>query len=173
MEGRGCVHLYTGDGKGKTTAAVGLAARAAGQGLRVAFCQFMKDGRSGEVAALQKLGVAVFSPCGQNKFYWAMDTAEKAACAAAQRQILQWAAGRQAGVDLLVLDEVVCAVELGLLERGALEALLDEKPQALELVLTGRGADEALMKRADYVTEMRAVAHPFAEGRPAKKGVEF
>jgi len=170
---QGCVHVYTGNGKGKTTAAVGLAVRAAGQGLRVAFVQFLKTGASGEVPALEKLGVTVVSPPAPEKFLWQMDAAEKMACAAGQQAILARAAALMPTTDLLVLDEVICTLEAGLVPRAQLDALLDSRPAALELVLTGRGADAALLARADYATEMRCLAHSFEAGRPACKGIEY
>ncbi len=169
----GCVHIYTGDGKGKTTAATGLAVRAAGQGLRVGFCQFLKTGTSGEISSLEKLGVWVASPTGQNKFLWEMDAAEKAECQRRQQETLAAAAAAAKTLDLLVLDEVVCAAAAGMLDMEELAAFVREKPAGLELVLTGRGATPELCALAEYVTEMHLVAHPYEKGQAARQGIEY
>lgn len=170
---KGMVHVYTGDGKGKTTAAAGLAARALGQGLRVAFFQFLKTGLSGEVISLAQLGAEVFAPQGSGKFVWEMDDVEKAACAQQQQSTMERAFDMAPEFDLLVLDEVVCAVEAGLLALEDLRQLLEDRPEELEVVLTGRGADEELLQLGDYVTEMKMLAHPFELGQAARRGVEF
>lgn len=168
----GLVHVYTGDGKGKTTAAVGLCARAAGCGLRAGFFQFLKDGDSGEVKTLQMLGV-VTAAAGTDKFTWDMDAAEKKACAAEQAQLLQQATALAKDVDVLVLDEVVGAVSAGMLKEADLLAFVQKKPPHLELVLTGRDAPAALLALADYATEMKALRHPFERGVAARRGIEF
>lgn len=169
----GYVHVYTGNGKGKTTAAVGAAVRAAGSGLRVGFFQFLKSGASGELAALAKLGVEVGSPEGQDKFLWQMTDEEKTACARRQTQLLEQAATLAPALDVLVLDEVVCAVAEGMVPWQGLLALVQTRPAGTELILTGRGASEELVALADYVTEMRFVRHPFEKGVPARRGIEF
>ncbi len=169
---KGLLHIYTGDGKGKTTAAAGLAARAAGQGLEVGFFQFLKNGVSGEVISLTQLGVDVFSPqCGG--FYHEMTTDEQKRCREQQQKMLQRAAERAGEYDLLVLDEVICALELGVVEREDVERLVEERPDGLELVLTGRGADEALIALGDYVTEMQPLHHPYDGGQLARRGIEY
>lgn len=170
---KGLVHIYTGDGKGKTTAAAGLCARALGQGLRVGFFQFLKSGRSGEVDSLQKLGAQVGAAEDSGKFIWNMTEAEKEACATAQAIHLQKAAKAMPTLDLLVLDEAIGACGAGMLKEEDLLALLAAKPEHLEVVLTGRNASEALRNAADYITEMRAVRHPFDEGQVARRGIEF
>ncbi len=173
MEKKGRIHIYTGDGKGKSTAGIGLCTRAVGSGLRVAFFQFLKTGRSGEIASLEKLGVQVEVAVCQ-KFIWNMDEAEKAACAAATREVFAHAVEAAGGVDLLVMDEAISAASSGLLPLEELLAFIRQKPPALELVLTGRGDCTALRPYADYFTEMRMIAHPYeSEGLAARKGVEF
>lgn len=169
----GRIHLYTGDGKGKTTAAVGLCVRAAGSGLRVAFFQFLKNGQSGELASLQKLGIHTEAALCE-KFLWNMDEAEKAACRRSQEEALERARALAPTLNLLVLDEAISAQHSGMLPPGALAAFLKEKPAHTELVLTGRGETQALQELADYVTEMRMLAHPYeSEGLPARRGIEF
>lgn len=174
---KGFVHVYTGDGKGKSTAATGLATRAAGQGLKVAFFQFMKNGISGETVSLAKLGVEVFSPQGKGKFIWEMDAEEKAEYAKKQAETLERAIDMAPDFDLLVLDEAVCAMDAELIDSDKLFAFLRERPAGLEVVLTGRCKNEELEEQligiADYCTEMGMVCHPFEDGQDARRGIEF
>lgn len=175
---RGMIHVYTGDGKGKTTAAFGLAARAIGHGKRVLVAQFLKGGgtESGEVLAgkRQLLNMEVmrfdqvhplFDPSVDTKTL--ADTVRKDFARVAQ--II-----KQSDFDMVVLDEINNCVAQGLLPAQSLIALLDEKPEEMELVLTGRGADPAVIRKADYVTEMKMVKHPAeSQGTPARKGIEY
>lgn len=180
------IHLYTGDGKGKTTAAAGLALRAHGQGLRVCFAQFLKDGSSGEVWALGALeGVEVLACAPGVTFTSRMDGDARLRARREHDAILARASDSLLGgrVQLLVLDEACAALSSGLLDREALLSLMDRAAgldaaaggdrAACELVLTGRGADPELEARADYVTEMRMVRHPFRRGVAARRGVEW
>lgn len=168
----GCVHLYTGDGKGKTTAAAGLAARAAGQGMQVGFFQFLKNGISGEIIALSKLGAQAFAP-QTGKFVWEMSEEERAACTARQKEMLARAQGLMPDFDMVVLDEVVCAISENMITKEEIEAFIKARPNGTELVLTGRGAPEWLFEYCDYITEMKPHAHPYEHGLAARKGVEF
>ncbi len=173
METKGLIHLYTGGGKGKTTAAVGLCVRALGAGLRVRFVQFMKGRGSAELAPLRQLGAHVTRATNEEKFVFQMNEQERAACQKAHRACLAEAAKTAAEWDLLVLDEALGALETGLLAEEELLPFMREKPPGLELVLTGRSAPETLRALADYVTDMRAEKHPFAAGIPARRGIEF
>ncbi len=170
---RGYVHVYTGDGKGKTSAALGLALRAAGAGLPVFIAQFAKARPSAERAALARLGplVAVHC-CGRPSFVLGAPAPEDLAAARDGidhvRRVL--AEGRY---RVVILDEAATAAAAGLLGVDALLALIDAKPDAVELVITGRNADARLIARADLVTEMRAVKHYFAAGVPAREGIEY
>lgn len=169
---RGCVHVYTGDGKGKTTAAIGLAVRAAGAGLRVYIAQFMKQGDYAEVRALARLGGAVrLEQFGTGRFVRGRpDTAELAAGRRgleAARRVLE--AGEHA---VVILDEANVAAACGILAEADLLALIAARPPHVELVFTGRGAPAALIDRADLVTEMRCIRHYFAQGVPARPGIE-
>ncbi len=168
-----CVHIYTGDGKGKTTAATGLAVRAAASGLSVAFCQFLKSGTSGELASLERLGVQVFSPKSGSKFVFQMNDEEKREYAKIQGALLSQVGQMYAEYDLVVMDETLGALSTGMINRDELISLIKNKPATTELVLTGRGADEELIALADYCTEMRCVKHPFESGGSARKGIEF
>lgn len=170
------VHIYTGEGKGKTTAAAGLAVRALGRGLRVGFFQFLKSGRSGisgEVLSLAKLGAITVSP-EVPKFIWEMDEDEKAACDQKQRETLERAIGMAGSFDVLVLDEAVCALTEGMLDAGTLRTFIENRPAGLELVLTGRGDIEPIRDKCDYITEMKMISHPFESCRQGpRKGIEF
>lgn len=169
---KGYIEVYYGDGKGKTTAAVGLAARAAGQGLRVGFYQFLKSGFSGEMVPLVKAGVQFFCP-QTPKFVWEMSEAEKAACREKQQQNFERAANMAGGYDLLVLDEVLDAVETGMVDKAPVMALLADKPAGTELVLTGQKIWPELLAMADYVTEMQKKKHPYDNGLAARPGIEM
>ncbi|MFV0413245.1 MAG: cob(I)yrinic acid a,c-diamide adenosyltransferase [Oscillospiraceae bacterium] len=169
---KGCLQVYTGDGKGKTTAAAGLAVRALGRGLRVGFFQFLKDGSSGEIEVLRRLG-ALVAAAPLQKFVWEMTPQEKEGCAKAQGQLLAQAAEALPGLDLAVLDEAACACTAGMLLLPALLTVVRQRPLGLELVVTGRGAPAPLLELADYVTEMRLLRHPYDAGLAARSGIEF
>lgn len=172
---KGCLHIYCGDGKGKTTAAVGLAVRAAGSGMKVLFGQCMKDGSSGEVEMLKKLGVT-YSCCRERfGFFWNMTDEQKKKAAAAYTALFEDICRRaeEEDYDLLIIDEFMSAYNHGLIDqKKALEYLL-HRPERLEVVLTGREPGEEILRIADYVTEMRKVKHPFDQGIPARKGIEM
>ena len=171
----GLIHLYCGDGKGKTTAATGLALRAAGAGRRVLFVQFFKDGSSSEVKALRSVpGVAVRICPVQHGFFRDMDDDTRRRAVADFTALFEAAAAEAAeNADLLVLDEAVSACNHGMIPKDALLRFLREKPEGLEVVLTGRDPAPELLELADYVTEMRKIRHPYDRGIRARKGVEF
>ena len=176
MSETGLIHIYCGEGKGKTTAAVGLAVRHAGFGGKVVLAQFLKDGTSSECRALSKLEnvtMLAANPCG--KFSFQMTGEEKQQCSAAIGRTFAAATGFavREGATLLVLDEVCAAVSGGFLSEEELIAFLDGKPDDLEVVLTGRNPSEGLQARADYITEMVKRRHPFDKGVGARKGIEF
>lgn len=169
----GLVHVYTGDGKGKTTASVGLAVRAAGSGTRVAFVQFVKGGpESGELASLRSLGVEVVRPAVHSSglMTGAATDEDRAAAAEALESARSCLAG---GYGLVVLDEVCVAAAHGLIETGELVEAVHSRARDVEVVLTGRGAPGPLLGIADYITEMRAIRHPFDAGVNARRGIEY
>ena len=170
-EGRGLVHLYWGEGKGKTTAAMGLALRALGAGRRVVIVQFLKGGHSGEIPLLQSLGAQVFRGKAGGRFTAQMDEGERAETRALQTGHLREALA--CGAGLLVLDEACAALEKGLVDGELLRRAVLEKPAGQELVLTGRRPAGWMLEAADYSTEMRCHRHPFTQGIPAREGVEF
>ena len=175
MKNSGLVHLYCGDGKGKTTAAVGLAVRHSGRGGKVVFAQFLKDGTSGECRVLAKLGVTVLAANPVGKFSFRMTEEEKAETAAALGRTFDAATGFavRERATLLVLDEVCAAVNCGFLPEKTLTEFLESRPDSLEVVLTGRDPSENLQVHADYITEMKKRRHPFDEGVAAREGNEF
>ena len=168
---KGLVHLYCGTGKGKTTAAMGLALRALGQGMQVVIVQFLKNGTSGELEPLRQLGATVCSGKPGAKFTFQMNAEEKKQAARENDERL--AAALKLPCDLLILDEICAARQSGLLdERLAKQAVL-ERPQGREVVLTGREPEMWMMEAADYITEMQPHRHPYEQGIPARKGIEF
>ena len=164
------LHLYWGNGKGKTTAAMGLALRALGHGRRVVIVQFLKDGTSGEIAPLRAAGAAVHA-CPNAKFTWLMDEADKAAAREASARALGQALAEP--FDLLVLDEACAALKSGILDEALLRRVVAFAKNGREVVLTGRDPAPWLQEAADYSTEMRAHKHPYADGIAAREGVEY
>jgi cob(I)alamin adenosyltransferase len=169
------IHIYTGNGKGKTTAVVGLAVRAAGRGQRVVFAQFLKSAETGELEPLSRLGISVIRSKRSMGFTFAMNEAEKAACREEQRRLLDAAlaaAASEQKAGLVVLDEVLDAVSTGMLEAGRLAAFLRALPADCEAALTGRPVPGWLAEMADYHSDIRKVKHPFDRGVPARAGIE-
>lgn len=187
-ERRGLVQVYTGDGKGKTTAALGLALRAAGHGLRVVMVQFLKGGGyTGELMAARHLAPYVLiRQFGYDCPQRGQDECHCRQCGACFRENRNPARGyapaalayarrvcREGAADLLILDEIAHAVRHGLIEVEQVLTLMAEKPAPLELVLTGRYMHPAIIAQADLVTECQAVKHPYAVGVPARRGIEY
>lgn len=172
---KGLVLVFTGNGKGKTTAALGLALRAWGQGMRVLMLQFVKgDWETGELKAAAKLdgleirslGIGFVRPKDEEALIRHREAAEKAvteACSALR-------AGEH---GLVILDEILYALNLGLVTIQDLLTLISSKQEGVHLVLTGRGAPPEILERADLVTEMHAVKHHLQRGIKARKGIEF
>lgn len=169
--GQGMVHLYWGEGKGKTTAAMGLALRAMGAGRRVVIVQFLKGADSGEILPLRRLGAEIYRGEAGQKFVYQMNEAEKAETRRLQTENLKAALARPA--DLLILDEACAAWQLEMVDKALLKAAVLQKPAAQEMVLTGRTPADWMVARADYNTEMHCFRHPYERGVPARKGVEF
>ena len=172
-DGLGFLEVYTGTGKGKTTAAVGLAARAVGRGLKVAFIQFAKPEESGEVGPLRKLGVKVeyfgapgwVKPGGESVEH--VNEAKRG-----WQEALKYLDGEEQ-IDLLVLDEINVVLSLGLLDGQKVMEKIINRPHGLELVCTGRDAPGELVQAADLVTEMKEVKHYFARNVVARRGIEY
>ena len=177
---KGLVQIYTGDGKGKTTAAFGLALRAAGQGNKVLIYQFLKPPGLdiGERFALQlgavRIRVEAFDvPWDMSKSF--KDEQALARVRSAIKETLDKIAdtGEKRFYDVLILDEIVFCHSKGLVKLEDIKRIIDKKDPAVEIILTGRGATEELIALADLVTEMKNIKHPFDKGRPARRGIEF
>ena len=171
MEQMGLLHLYYGDGKGKTTAAMGLALRALGSGKKVVVVQFLKGGKSGEIPLLEQLGAKIYRGKAGQKFVFQMNDAEKAATRALQDRNLTVAMAQEA--DLLVLDEAGSAWELDMVDKDLLRRAVLQRPAGQECVLTAHAAPQWMLDAADYSTEMKCCRHPYQKGIKARKGIEY
>jgi cob(I)alamin adenosyltransferase len=169
---QGYVQVYTGDGKGKTTAALGLALRAAGAGLKVYFAQFIKSNAYSEVIALERWSDCItLEQFGRGCFIRGNPCQEDIDVAQTALEAIT-AALTSGRYDLVVADEANVAFRCHLFGEQALLDLIDARPPGVELVLTGRGAPQAVMDRADLVTEMKPIKHYYTQGVLARKGIE-
>jgi cob(I)alamin adenosyltransferase len=170
--GLGLIQIYTGCGKGKTTAALGLAMRAAGHNFKIAVVQFMKIWNYGELKSLRRLGIDLFR-YGTKELVDPQDPSpidfEQANKALAKAEKLI----EKGSYDLVILDEINVALHFNLIPLKRVVDLLDRKPDNLEVVLTGRNCPPELIERADLVSSMDEVKHPYQKGVKARKGIEF
>jgi cob(I)alamin adenosyltransferase len=166
------VHVYTGNGKGKTTAAIGSAIRAVGAGFRVLIVQFIKNGDYSEIKALNKFSDSItIKQFGLGHFIKGMPSAED--FNAAQIGIEETETMTRSGnYGMVILDEANVAVKLGLFSVEDLLYIIDNKPDNVELIITGRGAEQKLIEKADLVTEMKEIKHYFRNGVMARVGIE-
>ncbi len=169
---KGYVQVYTGNGKGKTTAALGLSLRAAGAGLSVYIAQFMKQGGYSELKALARFDdLITIEQFGTGQFTVGKATDEDKA--AGQRGLAAIRQALESGkYDVVVMEEAAVAEKLGILKTDDILEMIRIKPEGTELVITGRGASEQLMAAADLVTEMREIKHYYQEGVSARVGIE-
>ena len=173
--GTGLIHIYCGDGKGKTTTGMGLCTRAAGYGLKVLIYQFMKNNLTSERKVLEALpNVTFVDGLEKEKFSFRMTEDEKKERRAFYDRRLQEVTQKAAeeGFDVLFLDESIYTIRAGLLDEDLLVHFLETKPAGLEVILTGQNPGQRLVDLADYVSEIRKVRHPFDEGVPARRGIE-
>ncbi|MBN2209591.1 MAG: cob(I)yrinic acid a,c-diamide adenosyltransferase [Candidatus Coatesbacteria bacterium] len=169
---RGYVQVYTGDGKGKTTAALGLALRAAGAGLKVFIAQFVKRTASSELEALRRFSdLIAVKQFGRGRFVWGKPS--QADVDAARKGLSEVRTIVSSGeYQVVILDEANVATHLGLIPLDELLAVIDAKPEDVELVITGRDADPRVIERADLATEMVEVKHYYDKGVEARTGIE-
>ncbi len=173
---RGMIHIYCGDGKGKTTAATGLAVRAAGCGMKVLFARFLKNENSGELRILDSVPeIEVLHLERSYGFFNTLTDEEKEEVRQMYGQLWELIREKISGgqFQMLVIDEFMAAYRYGLIGREEALDLLTGKPEALELVLTGRDPGPELTALADYVSEIRKVKHPFDQGILARRGIEY
>lgn len=171
---KGLVQVYTGNGKGKTSAAFGLALRAVGRGLKVFVIQFIKGGFDyGELYVIGKLPNLELKAFGRGKFILEKPPGKEDVKLAEDALALAEKVVNDGEYDVVVLDEVNVALNLGLIRLDKVLELVKSKPEQVELVLTGRDAPVELVKAADLVTEMLEVKHPYSKGFGARKGIEY
>jgi cob(I)alamin adenosyltransferase len=169
---KGYIHLYTGNGKGKTTAALGLAIRAAGAGKKVFIAQFVKGMPYAEHKALQRFPEIEVKQYGLDCFIVNEPTQEDIKLARIGLKEVSEIVLKNA-CDVLILDEVCIALHYKLFELNEIINLLREKPESMEIILTGRYAPKELMDKADLVTEMKEIKHYYNRGIQAREGIEF
>ncbi|MCX6772330.1 MAG: cob(I)yrinic acid a,c-diamide adenosyltransferase [Candidatus Micrarchaeota archaeon] len=186
----GLVHVLTGDGNGKTTSAIGIATRAAGRGLRVAFIQFLKGGLSGELASLEKLGITVITGtkhCPNFAKHTAMlkekghiifckdcfviNEHDKPLVNAAFVQAQEFTSSGK--YELVILDEIFWAILEKLVSEDQLMSLIENRHASCELILTGRGATQKIESASDYVTYVNKIKHPFDKGILSRPGIDY
>lgn len=167
------IHVYTGPGKGKTTASLGLGLRAAGAGFKVHMVQFMKGRRYSELDGIENIDNFTISQHGRDEFV-NKDNPEQIDIDMAQegfdfaKKVI-----KKEEYDVIILDEINVAIDFNLIKLKDVVDLVENKPDSLELVLTGRYAHPDIIKTADYVTEMLEIKHPYQNGVEARKGVDF
>ena len=173
---KGLVHIYTGDGKGKTTACAGLALRMAGSGGKVLYAFMQKGVMSSEVRLLENIdGIDVFQVCTMTKFSHLQNNEEKAEYRRQHTEGLKEIIGLcQSGkYDMVVIDEAVGAILEKAIDLDMILQLIASRPEGCELVMSGRKPPKELIAAADYVSDIHAVKHPFDKGIIARKGIEF
>lgn len=172
----GLIHCCCGDGKGKTTSALGLALRFAGAGGKVYIVQFLKGAESGELNILDQLdGITVLRNERDLGFVFQMTEEQKEQCRKMHNENLNKALAsvRFGQCGLLILDELTYAYDMDLIDKKLIEELFIHKPEPLELVVTGRDPAPLFTDNADYISEIKAVKHPFDKGIPARRGIEY
>jgi len=169
---KGYVQVYTGDGKGKTTAAIGLSIRAAGAGLRVYIAQFIKMGDYSEIKALKKFSdLITVEQFGLGRFIKGKPSQEDIEAAKAGIKKVKFLM-LSSGIDIIILEEANAAVKCGLISVNEILDLISSKPENMELIITGRGAAPEVVEKADLVTEMKEIKHYFQKGVQARVGIE-
>ena len=174
MRGKGLVHIYCGDGKGKTSAAIGLAVRAAGRGKKVLISRFLKTDDSGEVMILKEIPGITVLPCEKSfGFLFRMSEEQKKEAASYYQEQFEKTVKMAERYDLLILDEMMASISGKMVPEERVLQFLQENPENLEVVLTGRNPSDRLKEEADYISEILAVRHPYEQGIPAREGIEY
>ncbi len=173
---KSCIHIYCGDGKGKTTAAIGLSVRASGCGKKVLVTRFLKTDHSGEVKVLDAIPGITVTPCERSfGFFTRMTEEQKKEAAVYYSQLLASTLEKAVNeeYDLLVMDEIMAVCNYGLVDEEKVREFLVDRPKGLEVVLTGRNPSKELTDLADYVSEIHKIKHPYDQGLNARKGIEY
>ena len=171
---RGLIQVYTGNGKGKTTAALGLALRAVGHGMKVLMVQFMKGNQYGELESAKRLSpYLTLKQVGRETFISKPNPDPKDLQLAQKGFSIAKKAIQNKEYDIVILDEINLAIDYGLIPLNDVLQLVDSRPETVELVLTGRYVNAEILKRADLVTEMVDRKHYYEKGTPARKGIEM
>lgn len=172
---QGLIHIYCGDGKGKTTACIGLAMRCAGRGNKVLLVQFLKSRLSGELKSLEYVPkIEVMRGKETKKFTFQMTDHEKQQVLLEHEQLFKKVLEKcqEEKIDLLILDEIIGACNTGVFDAVSLLEFLKNKPLNMEIVLSGRNPQQELVELADYVSEVKKIKHPYEKGVPARTGIE-
>ena len=168
------IHIYTGDGKGKTTAALGLAVRAAGHGKRVKIIQFMKGcPEYGELETIKKIQSISIEQFGRREMVDRCSPSDEDRRLAGSALNAAIESIRTRACDVLVLDEINVALDYDLIDLDKVLEILRTRPEEMEIVLTGRSAPGELVETADYVTEMKEIKHPYRKGVEGREGIEY
>ncbi|MCX7711134.1 MAG: cob(I)yrinic acid a,c-diamide adenosyltransferase [Clostridia bacterium] len=174
---RGLIQVYTGEGKGKTTAAIGQGIRACGRGNRVFMVQFLKSGQTGELETIKKLepDFQIFRFEKPKGFVWNLNQSEIEELKKEIRQAFEFSVNAMESeeCDLLILDEIMGVLSNELLDVQEVVEMIKNKPVPVELILTGRNVPKEIEEIADYVSEIKCIKHPFQKGIPAREGIEF
>jgi len=173
----GLVHIYTGNGKGKTTAAVGLGMRACGRGMKVLMIQFLKGRETGEMISLERLkpDFELYRQKETANFTWNMTPEELEDMKKNIGELFEFAVkeAMSGSRDMIILDEIMASITSGFIAMEDVLSFIRNKPSGLELVMTGRNAPAELIQLADYASEMKPVKHPLDFGIAAREGIEF
>ncbi len=168
----GLLHIYCGDGKGKTTASLGLAMRGAGSGMKVCIVQFMKGGDTCELESLRSLdNITVIRCDSEYGFSFSMTDKDRTDITECHNKLLEKAFS--GGYDMIILDEFNCAYELGFMDRSKAEELIVNGKNNAEIILTGRNPAAFFMENADYISEICCRRHPYEKGVDARRGIEY
>ena len=174
---QGLVQIYTGEGKGKTTAAIGQGMRAYGNGLKVYMLQFLKGGKTGELKTIDELGdnFKIFRFEKPKDFTWNLTDEEKEELRLEIREGYNFILDviKENKCDVLIIDEVMAVLSNKFLSVEEVTYIIDNKPETMELILTGRNVPKEILEKSNLVTEMKCIKHYFSEGVPAREGIEY
>lgn len=167
-----CIHIYCGNGKGKTSSAIGLAVRAAGRNKKVLIARFLKNGDSGELKTLSDLnGIDIIPVEKYFGFYSKMTEIQKKEAKEYYSYLLRQVLGKAKNYDVIIMDEIITAYNYSLVVRNDLEDLLEKNP--CEIIITGRDPSAKLIEYADYISEIKKIKHPYDKGIKAREGIEY